>query len=177
MAPKQKISKTREKIIALAEENELASLLEGRNRARSITCGPSSGGMVEITMRSDTRSLWYNISPVEAVEFMTQLAASVGVEVAFRPRQDFAAWRAWDSSMPINSNWIGTAPWQLDYQEAGQKLITAAAAEKAAESVKEALEQASKIEDSKPKRTRKTNSPVEEAVVSEKPQRKTSKKQ
>lgn len=113
----KKISKTREKINALMEENELVALLDGRNRARSVTCGPSTGGMVEITMRSDKATMWYHISPVEAIEFMTQLAASCGVEAAFRPRQDFAAWRSWDTSMPVTSNWLGTAPWQLEQQE------------------------------------------------------------
>lgn len=170
MAPKQKISKTREKIIAIAEENELASLLETRNRARSVTCGPASGGIVEITMRSDTHSLWYNISPVEAVEFMTQLAAAVGIEVAFRPRQDFAAWRAWDNSMPINSNWIGTAPWQLEYQQEPQKLLNEGV-------VRADQEGDSESEEPKPKRTRKSSARVEEPVAPEKPQRKTSRKQ
>lgn len=133
----KKNSKTREKINSLLEQNELQQLLDGRNRARSLTCGPSSGGVIEVTMRSEYGTMWYAISPVEAIEFMTQLAASCGIEVAFRPRQDFAAWRAWDSSTPIHSNWIGTAPWQLEQQEKNALALPSSEDAKAQDPVEE----------------------------------------
>ena len=163
MAPKQKLSKTRQKIIELAEQNELASLLQTQNRARSISVGPTTGGMIEFVMRGDHAQTWYAISPVEAIEFMQQIAASAGVEIAIRPRQDFAAWRSWDANMPVATAWKGAAPWQLS-EEARESLVAHQSGEmhgilpaSVKEEVEEKVEEPAEEEAPKPKRTRKTN--------------------
>lgn len=120
MAPK-KVSKTRQKIQELYEENELASLQQNQTRARSFSIGSATGGIVEVSMRGDFSNLWYLLQPVEAVEIINQLAAAAGIEVAMRPRQDFASWRSWDTSLPPSVHWMGSAPWQLN-DEARQEL-------------------------------------------------------
>lgn len=125
MAPR-KVSKTRQKIQEIYEQNELASLQQNQTRARSFTVGATSGGIIEVCMRGDFTNLWYLLQPVEAVEIINQLAAAAGIEVAMRPRQDFASWRSWDTSLPPSVHWMGSAPWQLD-QEARQQLEAAKA--------------------------------------------------
>lgn len=109
----RKVSKTRQKIHQIYEENELASVKANQTRARSISVGTAGGGVLEINMRGDSINLWYQIQPTEAVELIGQIAAAAGVEIAMRPRQDFAAWRSWDTSLPSSIAWMGAAPWQL----------------------------------------------------------------
>lgn len=122
----RKVSKTRQRIQEIYEQNELASLEQNKTRARSLTIGATSGGVIEVSMRGDYSNLWYLLQPVEAVEIINQLAAAAGVEVAMRPRNDFASWRSWDTSLPPSVHWMGTAPWQLD-EEARQQLEAAKA--------------------------------------------------
>lgn len=110
---KKEPSKLREKIDQLAEENEYYSLLANKDRARSVTIGNTSGGLIEIVMRSDRGMIHHILRPVEAVEIMEQLAAAAGLEIAKRPKQDFTAWRSWDLNTPDDSDWKGSAPWQL----------------------------------------------------------------
>lgn len=111
--PIKKVSKTRQKIHELYEENELANLKQTQTRARSLTVGTTTGGIIEVCMRGDFSHLWYTLQPVEAVEIIGQLAAAAGIEIAMRPRQDFASWRSWNTSLPESTHWIGAAPWQL----------------------------------------------------------------
>lgn len=122
----RKVSKTRQRIHEIYEQNELAGLQQTQTRARSFTIGATTGGIIEVSMRGDFANLWYLLQPVEAVEIINQLAAAAGVEVAMRPRQDFASWRSWDTSLPPSVHWMGTAPWQLD-EEARQQLEAAKA--------------------------------------------------
>jgi hypothetical protein len=68
-------------------------------------------------MRGDFSNLWYILHPVEAVEVMEQLAAACGLQIAMRPKQDFSTWRSWDTTIPSESHWLGTAPWQLDDEQ------------------------------------------------------------
>lgn len=110
---KKKLSKTRQEINRQYEENELADLKQRQTRARSISVGTAGGGVIEINMRGDFSTLWYQIQPVEVVELIDQLASSAGLEVAVRPRQDFASWRSWDTTLPASISWYGTAPFQL----------------------------------------------------------------
>ena len=119
MAPK-KVSKTRQKIHELYEENELANLKQTQTRARSFTVGTTTGGIIEVGMRGDFANLWYLLQPVEAVEIINQLAAAAGLEIAMRPRQDFATWRGWDTSLPPSVHWMGAAPWQLSEEDRAQ---------------------------------------------------------
>jgi hypothetical protein len=131
----KKLSKTRQKINQLYEENELANLESNKYRARSFTIGTTTGGIIEVGMRGDYGHLWYLLQPVEAVEIIQQIAAASGIEVAMRPKQDFSTWRSWDTSLPNSSFWIGTAPWQLP-EEQKEKLEAAKAKNiKAIESV------------------------------------------
>jgi hypothetical protein len=113
----KKISKTRQEIHSLYEVNELASLKQNQSRARSLSIGTAGGGIIEINLRGDFSNLWYQLQPTEAVEIIGQLAAAAGVEIAMRPRQDFASWRSWDPTLPANIQWMGAAPWQLTDEE------------------------------------------------------------
>jgi hypothetical protein len=139
MAPK-KLSKTRQKIHELYEENELANLQQSQTRARSFTVGTTTGGIIEVGMRGDFSNLWYLLQPVEAVEIINQLAAAAGLEVAMRPRQDFATWRGWDTSLPPSVHWIGTAPWQLSDEQRAELEAVKAKNIKAIEQSKEDAE-------------------------------------
>ena len=139
MAPK-KVSKTRQKIHDLYEENELANLQQTQTRARSFTIGTTTGGIIEVGMRGDFSNLWYLLQPVEAVEIINQLAAAAGLEVAMRPRQDFATWRGWDTSLPPSVHWMGAAPWQLSDEQRAELEAVKAKNIKAIEQSKEDAE-------------------------------------
>lgn len=109
----RKISKTRQKIQEMHERLELEGLIENQSRARSLTIGTATGGIIEVGMRGDNNRLWYLLQPTEAVEIINQLSAAAGLEIAIRPRNDFASWRSWDTSLPPSVHWMGAAPWQL----------------------------------------------------------------
>jgi hypothetical protein len=113
----KKMSKTRQKINQIYEENELAGMTANQNRARSISVGSAGGGIVEINMRGDFSNLWYQMQPMEAVELIGQISASIGVDIAIRPKQDFASWRSWDTTLPPSIAWVGAAPWQLSEEQ------------------------------------------------------------
>jgi hypothetical protein len=119
MAPRKKeeVSKIRQEIQKLHEENELAALKSARDRARSISVGGTSGGLLEISLRGDFGSLYYIANPVEAVELIESIAAAAGLEIAKRPKQDFTAWRSWDLEQPQSTHWKGAAPWQINDKE------------------------------------------------------------
>jgi len=116
----KKISKTRQEIHRQYEENELANLKQNQTRARSLSVGTAGGGVIELNMRGDFTNLWYQIQPTEAIEIIGQLAAAAGIEIAMRPRQDFAAWRSWDPTLPESVQWMGAAPWQLTRESKAQ---------------------------------------------------------
>lgn len=113
----KKLSKTRQKIHDLYEENEYYNIKANQTRARSLTVGTAAGGIIEVGMRGDFGHLWYLLQPTEAVEIIGQLAAAAGIEIAMRPRQDFASWRSWDTSLPASVAWMGAAPWQLSEEQ------------------------------------------------------------
>lgn len=126
MAAKRKTSSDiREQINRIYEENELAGLLQNKNRSRSLTVGTAFGGTIEISMRGDYSSLYALMQPVEVVELIEQLAASAGIQVALRPKQDFSSWRGWDANVD-DRYWIGSAPWNLNAieQEKPQNLLS-----------------------------------------------------
>lgn len=80
------------KIQAMNDECELS-------RARAVTIGTSFGGTTEIMMRGmDGRTMWATLQPVEAMELVHQLAASIGCHIHIIPRQDFGSWRDWKMS-------------------------------------------------------------------------------
>jgi hypothetical protein len=113
----KKISETRQKIHEIYEENEYASLKQNQSRARALTIGNTTGGIIEVSMRGDFSHLWYSLHPVEAVEIIEQLAAAAGLQVAMRPKQDFTSWRSWDTTIPGCTHWVGAAPWQLSDEQ------------------------------------------------------------
>ncbi len=122
VAKKQSESKTRKKINELYEQSELANLESNKNRARSFTVGTAFGGIIEVSMRGDFSSLWCLLQPVEAVEFIEQLAAAAGLQVAIRPKQDFASWRGWNIDTE-NRYWVGSARWQIDESDSERKVL------------------------------------------------------
>ena len=113
MVAKKPKSKVRQEIEAIYEQNELAALKASQTRARSLTCGQTTGGVIEFVLRGDSANMWYVCNPVEAVEIMESIAAACGLEILKRPKQDFTAWRSWDLEQPNDSHWKGAAPWQL----------------------------------------------------------------
>ena len=84
------------------EEIERAMTIQARtselNRARSVTVGTAFGGVTELTMRAnDGKTVFAIMQPVETIELIHQLAGNVGCHLALKPREDFAAWRAWEA--------------------------------------------------------------------------------
>lgn len=122
MGTRKKESKIRQKINEIYEENELANLESNKNRARSFTVGTAFGGIIEVSMRGDFHNLWCLLQPVEAVEFIEQLAAAAGLQVALRPKQDFASWRGWNVDTE-NKYWVGSAHWQLGDEDPAKRLL------------------------------------------------------
>lgn len=69
---------------------------EAQTRARSVTVGTAFGGTTELIMRRGDGSFTFAImQPVETIELIHQLAASVGCHSLLQPRNDFATWRDW----------------------------------------------------------------------------------
>jgi len=151
-------SSTRKRINQLYEENEYDSVNSLRHRARSITCGTAFGGVVEISMRTENNFMYAQMQPTECIEFIEQLAAGVGVEIAMRPKIDFSSWRGWEEVIDQRIGfdkiaWKGAAAWQLngDHIEEQRKRLHSEKEEPKA------------LEESKPKkRTRKKSKETEE---------------
>ena len=156
--PKEKPSEMRQKIHDLCEENEYYSMKQNRYRARSITVGTAFGGVVEINMRSDAATVHAQMQPTEAIELIEQLAAGVGVEIAMRPKQNFASWRGWEevigNNIPMNRiAWKGAAAWQL-----GPEVVEPNQLKPEEESEKVVVKELKQSEEKparKPRRTRK----------------------
>ena len=129
----QEVSELRQKIQEAYEQNEYDSILSTRNRARSITVGTAFGGVCEVTLRSENNFLYAQIQPTEVVELIEQLAAGIGVEIAMRPKQNFASWRGWEEVIDQRIGWDkiawkGAAVWQIDankIEENAQKKLNA----------------------------------------------------
>lgn len=78
------------------KQRHLESLDANKDRAHSISIGHSSGGTTEINMRTNSgKFIWNVYQPVEVVEILYQLAASIGCHIDIQPRNDFASWRQW----------------------------------------------------------------------------------
>jgi len=166
---KQKNSKMRQKINDLYEENEYYSIKANQNRARSVTVGTAFGGVVEISLRSETGFIYALIQPTEVVELIEQLAAGIGVEIAMRPKQNFASWRGWEEVIDQRIGWDriawkGTAAWQLGGERLEDNLKQLKQSIEEMEkknnllplSEKEKIEEEKIEEQPKPKRTRKS---------------------
>lgn len=117
----QKQTSIRKKIRSFYEQQEYLSIQQNSNRARSVTVGTAFGGVIELILRSDAATVWAQMQPVEAIELMEQIAAGCGVEIAMRPKQNFASWRGWEEIIEQKIQiqgieWKGTAPYQLRHQ-------------------------------------------------------------
>jgi|TARA_B100001939_G_scaffold244119_1_gene211527 hypothetical protein len=107
-----------EKLRSITMEREISQKEDMNRRARSCTIGSAGGGVMELCLRTEHYgTIWYQFNPVEAVEMMGQLAAAAGVEMAVRPRKDFASWRPWDSPLPASAHWMGTGSYQLSEED------------------------------------------------------------
>ena len=160
--PKEKPSEMRQKIHDLCEENEYYSIKQNRNRARSITFGTAIGGVVEVNMRSDGGSVYAQMQPTEAIELIEQLAAGVGVEIAMRPKQNFASWRGWEevigNNIPMNRiAWKGAAAWQL-----GPEVVEPNQLKPEEESEKVVVKELKQSEEKPAKKPRRTRKKVKE---------------
>jgi len=125
---KKEMSETRKKIHEFYEQQEFLSIQQNTNRARSVTIGTAFGGVIELILRSDSATIWAQMQPVEAIELMEQIASGCGVEIAMRPKQNFASWRGWqeviNQEVRLESiEWKGTAPYQLRQQEEVDRLL------------------------------------------------------
>jgi len=81
-------------------QQSLANFEGERNRARSISIGNAGGGVTEITLRKvNGETTWSLLQPVEVIELIHQLAANVGCHMSLKPREDFASWRGWKSTL------------------------------------------------------------------------------
>jgi len=114
---KREISETRKKIREIYEQNELDGLEANKTRARAFSVGTCGGGLIEVTLRGDIGFLWYQLDAVETVEIIQQLAAGCGLDIALRPKNDFATWRSWDETLPGAIHWVGAAPWQMSDEQ------------------------------------------------------------
>lgn len=142
----KKLSKTRQKIHDIYEQNEYTELKQNQGRARSFSVGTATGGIVEVSMRGDFGNVWYLLHPVEAAEIIEQLAAAAGLQVALRPKQDFTTWRSWDTSIPGCAHLIGAAPWQLGDE---QREYLTAMKEKNIKAIAESKNETKVLEESK----------------------------
>lgn len=115
---RKKIEELREQIELECVVNELDSLKDSRHRSRNLTVGTCFGGVVNVAMNNEHYHMYCQLQPTEAVEIIEQLAAGVGVEIAMRPKQNFASWRGWeeviDQRIAISDlSWKGAAAHQL----------------------------------------------------------------
>lgn len=108
-----------EKIAEINDEIGLLSQSANLYRGRSISVGPAGNGLLEIITRSDAATVWYQMQPTEAVEFLEQLAAACGLYVAIRPKNDFASWRNWKEDDLTDYAWRGA---NVDYNVGLKKL-------------------------------------------------------
>lgn len=68
-------------------------------RGRSLTCGTSFNGIVEVIIRGDgDKFLWVVLSPGEVSELVHQLAASIACTATITPRTDVLNNRVWNQS-------------------------------------------------------------------------------
>ena len=115
---RKKIEELRKQIELECVINELDSLKDSRHRSRNLTVGTCFGGVVNVAMNNEHYHMYCQLQPTEAIEIIEQLAAGVGVEIAMRPKQNFASWRGWeeviDQRIAIGDlSWKGAAAHQL----------------------------------------------------------------
>ncbi len=83
----------------ILDQQDIQNFKDTLTRARSVTVGTAFGGITEISMRGPGGTFLYcPMQPVEIIELIHQLAASVGCHLNLQPRQDFSSWRGWEYS-------------------------------------------------------------------------------
>jgi len=109
----------------LLARQDIENVESNLNRARSISAGTAFGGTTEIIMRGDGgRHLWCVMQPVEVIEFIRQLAANVGCDIALKPRRDFSSCREWRVTEEEKQHLNGHPPFVNDmapYNQLGAK--------------------------------------------------------
>lgn len=84
------------KIDKLLRLRQLESMEADKNRAQTVSVGRAGSGETEISLRGvDGTYLFAILHPAEVVELIHQMAASNGLHIALKPRDDFASWREW----------------------------------------------------------------------------------
>ena len=103
----------KEKIELKKLEFEMGEIHAFQTRGRSISVGAGTGGVIEISIRTDDTTVWMQLQPTEAVELINTLAAQCGLDVATRPKEDYATWRCWDPHVLADTSQTGLGAWQL----------------------------------------------------------------
>jgi len=103
----------KEKIELKKLEFEIGEINAAQTRARSISVGAACGGFIEISVRTDYTTVYMQLQPIEAVELINTLAAQCGLDVATRPREDYATWRCWNPDTLADKAQTGLGAWQL----------------------------------------------------------------
>lgn len=89
----------------ILDEQDVALSRANMNRAYAVTVGTCFGGVVELSMRKNDGTVTYvPMQPVEVIELIHQLSASVGCHIHIQPRKDFSSWRQWnkdDDTIPL----------------------------------------------------------------------------
>jgi hypothetical protein len=97
----------------IVEERDVDNMQADLNRARSVTVGTAFGGITELMMRSNSGDvLWCILQPVEVIELIHQMAASIGCHIHVQPRRDFASWRDWKYTEEELAHYRGVQPWK-----------------------------------------------------------------
>lgn len=89
--------KAKQKVLdEVLAQQDIANFQSNLNRARSVNVGTCFGGIVEISMRGNNgQYLWATAQPIEVIELIHQMAASIGCHIHIQPRNDFSSWRHW----------------------------------------------------------------------------------
>lgn len=83
------------------QERHLEGLEANLNRCQSMMIGSGGSGTTEISMRTNSGRFIFGVyTPVETVEIIHQLTASIGCHIQIQPRKDFASWRQWKEPTP-----------------------------------------------------------------------------
>lgn len=112
-AIKQQQELLKEKIELKRLEYEIGEMHAIQTRGRSISVGAACGGVIEVSVRTDETTVWMQLQPIEAVELINTLAAQCGLDVATRPKDDYATWRSWDPNVLPDTTQTGLGAWQL----------------------------------------------------------------
>ena len=112
-AIKQQQELLKDKIELKKLEYEIGEMHAVQTRGRSISVGAGCGGIIELSIRTDETTVWMQLQPIEAVELINTLAAQCGLDVATRPKDDYATWRSWDPNVLPDTTQTGLGAWQL----------------------------------------------------------------